>query len=405
MANTNLTSDVHHELNALLNNDGISLESNPDFIIILDKESGVIKAHSENLQLGYALNNKEEIQYFSEEWKLSNSDIELLNKSYEVKTLNDKREAQQEMLFKGREGVSMTTLKGATILFNEDWNNAQILNADGSTTDLSGKKVIEEFAVEHNLTDFEVKTLNDFEDLGASIKDPDGSIAKGFDDYIKAEDKRIATAAPQELNKMNSQADSKLTLDLKDNSKMTTPSPKEELRDNATPKADLIGSKMPIAEWQEAIKLVGGKSGHIYIPKQNGQYSGKIILVSDTHLVQQVGKNIAIAHEISKLANKSEIDAMADIGKLQNKNFDIKYNDKVGEALPISFNERRAGEVKEKAFEWAEKNISDTKSRDVFLKHIEAFAKKLAEPSFAKVAKDTAAPSVPTPSNQHTQKR
>ena len=172
-----------------------------------------------------------------------------------------------------------------------------------------------------------------------------------------------------------------------------------------TQKAELIGSKMPKAEWETAIGLVGGKQGHVYIPKQHGEYSGKIILVTDTHVVQQVGKNVAIAHDITKLDNTKEIAALADSGKLQGKHFDFKYDDKGGQALAVSFNERRATEIKEKASEWAEKNITNVKSREAFLKHIDAMAKDMAKPSLPKVAKEAQGPSVPTPDKPLAQKR
>lgn len=106
-----------------------------------------------------------------------------------------------------------------------------------------------------------------------------------------------------------------------------------------------IGSKMSAADWKEAVALVG--SEQIALPKQNDEYAGKVILVTDTHLVQLTGKNTAIAHDISKLANAKDIEQLADTGQLQGKHFMLKYDQVKGTAAALRITTPEPPQVKE----------------------------------------------------------
>lgn len=94
-----------------------------------------------------------------------------------------------------------------------------------------------------------------------------------------------------------------------------------------------IGTKMSAEDWKVAVTLVG--SEQIALPKQNGEYTGKVILITDTHLVQLTGKNTAIAHDIRKLANAKDIEQLADTGQLQGKHFMLKYDQTKGVATAL----------------------------------------------------------------------
>lgn len=97
------------------------------------------------------------------------------------------------------------------------------------------------------------------------------------------------------------------------------------------PNAPCIGSKMTTSDYTSAMTKIGGDSlGKIDCPKSGGAYSGKIIQLSDTHVVQQVGKNIAIAHDIKQLSNSAELLNLAVAGKLKGKLFDINYSNALG---------------------------------------------------------------------------
>lgn len=95
-----------------------------------------------------------------------------------------------------------------------------------------------------------------------------------------------------------------------------------------------IGSKMNAPEYTTALNKLGGKDvGSIDLPRQNNTYNGKILQLSETHIVQQVSKNKAIAHDASKLANGKELLRVAS-AELKNTVFDFKYNEKTGVAEP-----------------------------------------------------------------------
>lgn len=71
--------------------------------------------------------------------------------------------------------------------------------------------------------------------------------------------------------------------------------------------ATTIGEPMPKAQWSEARDILGGKQARIYLPKIHTDYAGKVIFVTDTHVVQQSSKSTAVAHELAKLQNGPQI--------------------------------------------------------------------------------------------------
>lgn len=75
--------------------------------------------------------------------------------------------ADQEIRAQGLEGVPMTSLPGSSMYYNDNvgMRGASIVNKDGSTTDFGGYEAIDNFAIEYNLQDFEIKTLKNFDAL------------------------------------------------------------------------------------------------------------------------------------------------------------------------------------------------------------------------------------------------
>ena len=140
-----------------------------------------------------------------------------------------------------------------------------------------------------------------------------------------------------------------------------------------------IGARISKDEWTKAAKRVGGDSGRIYLPKANGEYAGKVLYVTDTHLIQQVGRNAAVAHDLTKLENKNDLLKLEETGKLDKSTLKVKYGENRGTAEVVPFNVQRANEVKKQAQEWAEKNLTNSKSRDSFTKHIENFTQDMAK--------------------------
>jgi cell filamentation protein len=107
------------------------------------------------------------------------------------------------------------------------------------------------------------------------------------------------------------------------------------VKESMTCKCELsaIGETMSAAEYGSALTKLGGKGiGKIDLPMPNSVHSGKIIQVSDTHIVQKVGKNSAVAHDISKLSNGLELLRLANAGKLQATPFEFRYTEKQGSA-------------------------------------------------------------------------
>lgn len=144
-----------------------------------------------------------------------------------------------------------------------------------------------------------------------------------------------------------------------------------------------IGKPMDKPEWSAAIQKLGGR-GKILLPAPLAEYAGRVIQISETHIVQQVGPGLAVAHDLTKL---SIIEKPAAGPELMGKDFDFKYGQDKGEGKLVTFNERRAEYVKEEAKKWAETNISQDASRKAFLKHIDNFSNHLAISKERKVDK------------------
>lgn len=144
-----------------------------------------------------------------------------------------------------------------------------------------------------------------------------------------------------------------------------------------------VGSMLPKPDWETAREAVSSpdKKGFVYLPKPHSQYAGKLLSMTDTHLIQQVGKNSAVAHDLSKLENGQELAKSFDGGQISpNKtSLSIKYEQDKGKADVLSYNQQRADQVRSQAEKWAEQNITNAKSRDAFLKHVGNFTKDMAK--------------------------
>lgn len=148
-----------------------------------------------------------------------------------------------------------------------------------------------------------------------------------------------------------------------------------------------IGSKMILTEHQSALsKLGGAEVGHIELPKQMCAYTGKVIQVSDTHIVQQVNKNLAYAHDISKLTNGKELRSLAEEGKLRNVELKIEYSEKQATALQSLVTKEKLQAMADKSKSFAQE-LPTQKSRDAFTKQIDSFIKTREQaPNVQKIA-------------------
>ncbi|MGJ7523696.1 KfrB domain-containing protein [Variovorax sp. LT1P1] len=154
-----------------------------------------------------------------------------------------------------------------------------------------------------------------------------------------------------------------------------------------TPKAEVrrIGANMAKPDWQLAIDLLKthapNERAAIYIPKAGAEYGGQVLLMTDTHIVQRVGKSTAIAHDLDALQNGRELAGQMDGGQIKRgTHMKFQYGDERGNGTAIPFNQKRADEIKAEMTAWAEKAITNAKGRDTFLKHLDNATKHIAQP-------------------------
>ena len=89
----------------------------------------------------------------------------------------------------------------------------------------------------------------------------------------------------------------------------------------------LIGAMMNSVETASALRKLGGAAvGRLALPVAGTNYHGRIIQVSDTHVVQQVRKHFAIAHDLSIMSNSTQLLTEAAAGKMQGKTYDFWYD-------------------------------------------------------------------------------
>lgn len=159
--------------------------------------------------------------------------------------------------------------------------------------------------------------------------------------------------------------------------------------------AKTIGALMPKPQWAEArdaVSTQGQINGKVYLPKSMNEYAGKIVYMTETHLVQQVGKNSAVTHDLSKLENGKDLAQAFDEKKIGPRtNIVIKYGEDRGAGEVIPFNAQRAAEVKKEGVAWAEQNIANERTRAMFVKHLDAFTADMAKGSTWQPTRSTAA--------------
>ena len=96
-----------------------------------------------------------------------------------------------------------------------------------------------------------------------------------------------------------------------------------------------VGRKMIASEYAAALQKLGGEGvGRIELPTSHGQYSGEIMQASDTHIVQKIDKNLAIAHDVTNVSNIRMILDHVRAGTIRANTFDIQYTN--GRALARS---------------------------------------------------------------------
>lgn len=131
-----------------------------------------------------------------------------------------------------------------------------------------------------------------------------------------------------------------------------------------------IGAPMPRAEWGQAKELAGA-NGRVYLPKILTDYAGKVVMVTQTHVVQQASKNSVVAHDLAKLDKAEELARMNADGQLQGKVLKVAYGSLEGQTEVLTFTQVRAADVNQTARDYAQAHIQSPEARADFLKHVE----------------------------------
>lgn len=124
----------------------------------------------------------------------------------------------------------------------------------------------------------------------------------------------------------------------------------------------------------------------VFPAKENGSYKGKVILNTETHLVQSIGKDekTAVVHEKANIELVgSKLKWRDENQKMHNADIQIHYKDGKGKAFPLAAEKAQEAEKPgltseqylQKAQAYAADNIKNAKSRESFLKHVENMVK------------------------------
>ncbi|RZT91166.1 hypothetical protein EV681_4519 [Advenella incenata] len=141
-----------------------------------------------------------------------------------------------------------------------------------------------------------------------------------------------------------------------------------------------IGDLLPKPDFETAREAVMREGqGYVHLPKRNSDYTGRILLMTDSHLIQQVGYRTAIAHDLSKLDKGKEIGDRFDRNEIKPKTtISIKYDNERGSTRLMNPEQARVERYSKDAEKWAEKNITNEQSRKLFLENIEKFKKDVS---------------------------
>jgi hypothetical protein len=143
-----------------------------------------------------------------------------------------------------------------------------------------------------------------------------------------------------------------------------------------------LGAGMPSADWTRARTAVsdpGRMNGSVSYAKPGQQYSGPVVFVTDTHLVQRVGRNAAVAHDLRVVRNGPEIGQAYEALKPNHAapRLLVQYDADKGQAEVQPLKPAELTEVKRQALAWAQQAITSPSARDAFMKHVEGFVSHL----------------------------
>lgn len=158
------------------------------------------------------------------------------------------------------------------------------------------------------------------------------------------------------------------------------PAPSEQLEKiQLQGPAQRIGTTMPKPDWIETIQLLKARDpdapAKVYIPKAGAEYGGQLLMVTDTHVIQRIGKGIAIAHDLAKMTNRESmavvnLDALASGKVKRGMEMHVAYGQDRGTARFFDVDPQHVKSVQRELSAWGEKNIADPRAREVYMKHV-----------------------------------
>jgi len=138
-------------------------------------------------------------------------------------------------------------------------------------------------------------------------------------------------------------------------------------------------SNLDATRARAAVSDPGLANGVLSYAKPGQQYSGPVVFVTDTHMVQRVSRNAAVAHDLGRLRNGPEVGQAYEALKPDHAapRWLVRYDSDRGQAEVSPLKTAEAQEVKRLAQLWAERNISQPAARAEFGRRIDEFVSDL----------------------------
>lgn len=138
----------------------------------------------------------------------------------------------------------------------------------------------------------------------------------------------------------------------------------------AAKQALTIGTPLPKSEWARARDLAGA-NGRVFLPKVHTDYSGVVVQVTDTHIVQKTGRRSVVAHDAAKLENRAELERLHTDDQLVQRRVTIAYGPVSGRSRVHHPELQQTVELRLIAREYAAKNIASIQGRSAFLSNVD----------------------------------
>lgn len=306
--------------------------------------------------------------------------------------------------------VEMASLPGHRMVYSDEvgWPGPRIINPDDTVTQFGGAVALDKYITEFKVHDVDAKVLRAFIERADLDTSRFRNSSKDHDSMSTADQQEKNTALAQSVLEeaktfTPAQARDRFANDLDEARAGTLPENglamialrarasldyRNELEQQSPQlakdaKAAIeIGSWLPKADWATA-KEFGGPDGRVYIPKGMAEYAGKVVLVTDTHIVQKVSKTAVIAHDIKKLSNGAALAALDKTGRPTaiGKELLVEYGLGNGTGQVKTFEQVRAQEVKEIGEKYAETAFKTPAQKTTFLKHLNLMFEKMSKES------------------------